>query len=190
MNGQWLCVLVEFYQVKRRTSNKKKSFHERISSRRCQRSRFILCFALCRFDYESWSSNGHVRCASSRNPHARFSGKLWRWSLRFASPWHLYQTVSVDAVVYFRIFNPIISVTNVENSRYSTQLLAATTLRNILYVRGSSSNRFELFFIFSYRGTKTLQEILSDRENISHSMQAHLDEGTDPWGVKVERVEM
>ena len=40
------------------------------------------------------------------------------------------------------------------------------------------------------RGTKTLQEILSDRENISHSMQAHLDEGTDPWGVKVERVEM
>ncbi|CAF1069894.1 unnamed protein product [Rotaria magnacalcarata] len=80
-------------------------------------------------------------------------------------------TVSVDAVVYFRIFNPIISVTNVENSRYSTQLLAATTLRNIL-------------------GTKTLQEILSDRENISHSMQAHLDEGTDPWGVKVERVEI
>jgi erythrocyte band 7 integral membrane protein len=40
------------------------------------------------------------------------------------------------------------------------------------------------------RGTKTLQEILSDRENISHSMQAQLDEGTDPWGVKVERVEM
>ncbi|CAF0774360.1 unnamed protein product, partial [Didymodactylos carnosus] len=80
-------------------------------------------------------------------------------------------TVSVDAVVYFRIFNPIISVTNVENARYSTQLLAATTLRNIL-------------------GTKTLQEILSDRENISHAMQSHLDEGTDPWGVKVERVEI
>ncbi|CAF0898258.1 unnamed protein product [Adineta steineri] len=80
-------------------------------------------------------------------------------------------TVSVDAVVYFRIFNPIISVTNVENARYSTQLLAATTLRNIL-------------------GTKSLQEILCDREQISHSMQAHLDEGTDPWGVKVERVEI
>ncbi len=42
----------------------------------------------------------------------------------------------------------------------------------------------------NFRGTKTLQEILSDRENISHSMQVHLDEGTDPWGVKVERVEM
>ncbi|CAF3155560.1 unnamed protein product [Rotaria sp. Silwood2] len=80
-------------------------------------------------------------------------------------------TVSVDAVVYFRIFNPIISVTNVANPRVSTQLLAATTLRNIL-------------------GTKTLQEILTDRENISHLMQTHLDEGTEPWGVKVERVEM
>ena len=41
-----------------------------------------------------------------------------------------------------------------------------------------------------FRGTKTLQEILGDRENISRSMQVHLDEGTDPWGVKVERVEM
>ncbi|CAF1459504.1 unnamed protein product, partial [Rotaria sordida] len=49
-------------------------------------------------------------------------------------------TVSVDAVVYFRISNPIISITNVANPRVSTQLLAATTLRNIL-------------------GTKTLQEI-------------------------------
>ncbi|CAF3535215.1 unnamed protein product [Rotaria socialis] len=80
-------------------------------------------------------------------------------------------TVSVDAVVYFRIYNPTISVINVENSPIATQLLAATTLRNIL-------------------GTKTLQEILSDRENISHTMQAHLDEGTEPWGVKVERVEI
>ncbi|CAF3739273.1 unnamed protein product [Rotaria magnacalcarata] len=80
-------------------------------------------------------------------------------------------TVSVDAVVYFRICNPTISVINVENSGNSTQLLAATTLRNIL-------------------GTKTLQEILSDRENISHLMQVHLDEGTEPWGVQVERVEV
>lgn len=41
-----------------------------------------------------------------------------------------------------------------------------------------------------YRGTKTLQEILSDRESIAHAMQAHLDSGTGPWGVKVERVEV
>lgn len=46
-----------------------------------------------------------------------------------------------------------------------------TTLRNIL-------------------GTKNLAEILSDRETISHSMQALLDAATHEWGVKVERVEM
>lgn len=62
-------------------------------------------------------------------------------------------------------------MTNVKNTQYATQLLAQTTLRNIL-------------------GTKSLQEILTDRENIAQSMQTHLDEGTDPWGVKVERVEM
>lgn len=53
----------------------------------------------------------------------------------------------------------------------STRLLAMTTLRNIL-------------------GTKNLAEILSDREAISHAMQTSLDVATDPWGVKVERVEM
>jgi len=80
-------------------------------------------------------------------------------------------TVSVDAVVYSRVFNPVISVTNVKNTQYATQLLAQTTLRNIL-------------------GTKTLQEILTDREIIAHSMQSHLDEGTNPWGVQVERIEI
>ena len=39
-------------------------------------------------------------------------------------------------------------------------------------------------------GTKNLAEILSDRESIALTMQAGLDEATDPWGVKVERVEM
>jgi len=57
----------------------------------------------------------------------------------------------------------------VKNTQYATQLLAQTTLRNIL-------------------GTKSLQEILTDREAIAHNMQIHLDEGTGPWGVKVERV--
>ncbi|CAF4431455.1 unnamed protein product [Rotaria sp. Silwood2] len=80
-------------------------------------------------------------------------------------------TVSVDAVVYSRVFNPVISVTNVKNTQYATQLLAQTTLRNIL-------------------GTKSLQEILSDREAIAQNMQVQLDEGTGPWGVKVERVEV
>uniref|UniRef100_A0A914HHG0 Band 7 domain-containing protein n=1 Tax=Globodera rostochiensis TaxID=31243 RepID=A0A914HHG0_GLORO len=80
-------------------------------------------------------------------------------------------TVAVDVVVYFRISNATISVTNVEDSSRSTKLLAQTTLRNIL-------------------GTKTLTEMLSDREQISLQMQSTLDEITNPWGVKVERVEM
>ena len=61
-------------------------------------------------------------------------------------------TVTVDAVVYFRIFDPVKSVNSVSNAQYSTRLLAATSLRNIL-------------------GTKTLQEILTDKETIAHRMQ-------------------
>jgi len=80
-------------------------------------------------------------------------------------------TVAVDAVVYFRISNATVAVSNVEDYARSTRLLAATTLRNVL-------------------GTKNLSEILSERETISHTMQENLDEATDPWGVKVERVEM
>uniref|UniRef100_A0AC35G680 Band 7 domain-containing protein n=1 Tax=Panagrolaimus sp. PS1159 TaxID=55785 RepID=A0AC35G680_9BILA len=80
-------------------------------------------------------------------------------------------TVAVDAVIYVRISNATISVTNVEDAIRSTRLLAQTTLRNIL-------------------GTKTLTEMLSDRDTVSHCMQATLDEATDPWGVKVERVEV
>ena len=80
-------------------------------------------------------------------------------------------TVAVDAVVYFRICNPIASVVNVEDAQRSTKLLAQTTLRNEL-------------------GTKNLSEVLADRENISLSIQHTLDVATDPWGVKVERVEI
>eukprot|EP00095_Tigriopus_kingsejongensis_P009978 maker-scaffold17_size721972-snap-gene-5.14 protein:Tk09978 transcript:maker-scaffold17_size721972-snap-gene-5.14-mRNA-1 annotation:"mec2-like protein" len=80
-------------------------------------------------------------------------------------------TVSVDAVVYYRVSNATVSVANVENAHHSTRLLAQTTLRNIL-------------------GTKSLHEILSDRESISASMQCALDEATEPWGIKVERVEI
>ncbi|KAM4627624.1 stomatin (EPB72)-like 3a [Polymixia lowei] len=80
-------------------------------------------------------------------------------------------TVSVDGVVYFRIHCPISAVANVSNAHSSTRLLAQTTLRNVL-------------------GTKNLAELLSDREGISHSMQESLDDATDPWGIKVERVEI
>merc|ERR1719400_2038677 len=80
-------------------------------------------------------------------------------------------TVSVDAVVYYRVSNATVSVANVENAHHSTRLLAQTTLRNIL-------------------GTKSLHEILSDRDSISGSMQSVLDEATSAWGIKVERVEI
>lgn len=80
-------------------------------------------------------------------------------------------TCAVDAVVYYKVSSPMISICNVENFSTSTRLLAQTTLRNVL-------------------GAKTLSEILADRDHISAQMQEILDEGTDPWGVKVERVEM
>merc|ERR1719412_3417989 len=80
-------------------------------------------------------------------------------------------TVSVDAVVYYRVSNATVSVANVENAHHSTRLLAQTSLRNIL-------------------GTKNLHEILSDRESISIAMQTILDEATAAWGIKVERVEI
>ena len=60
---------------------------------------------------------------------------------------------------------------NIEDYSHSTRLLAATTLRNVL-------------------GTRTLAAILAERDSISRVMQDALDEATDPWGVKAERVEM
>ena len=79
--------------------------------------------------------------------------------------------MAVDAVVYYKIYNATMAITNVENASRSTRLLAQTTLRNVL-------------------GTRSLSEILSERETISHSIKATLDDATDPWGVKVERVEV
>jgi len=80
-------------------------------------------------------------------------------------------TVAVDAVVYFKIYNPMSAVCNVSNASQSTRLLASTTLRNTL-------------------GTKTLQDILADREDIAKTILEHLDTATDPWGIRVERVEV
>jgi erythrocyte band 7 integral membrane protein len=64
-------------------------------------------------------------------------------------------TVCVDAVVYYRVSNATISVTNVEDAHRSTRLLAQTTLRNVL-------------------GTKNLSEILAEREAISNMMQVRI----------------
>ncbi|KAL4623309.1 erythrocyte band 7 integral membrane protein [Arapaima gigas] len=80
-------------------------------------------------------------------------------------------TISVDGVVYYRVQNATLAVANITNADAATRLLAQTTLRNVL-------------------GTKNLSEILSDREEIAHSMQSTLDDATDDWGIKVERVEI
>ena len=69
--------------------------------------------------------------------------------------------MSVDAVVFYRVSNATISVANVENAHHSTRLLAQTTLRNIL-------------------GTKTLHEILGERESISSSMQVSRESPPSP----------
>ena len=64
-------------------------------------------------------------------------------------------TISVDAVVYYQVQNSVMSVVNVENAGGATRLLAQTTLRNEL-------------------GTKSLSEVLTDREQISANMQVRL----------------
>ncbi len=69
------------------------------------------------------------------------------------------------------MFNPVISIANVENAQESTRLLAQTSLRNVL-------------------GTISLSEILSNRESVSSCMREILDEATDSWGIHVERVEI
>merc|ERR1712154_457574 len=80
-------------------------------------------------------------------------------------------TVFVNAILYYKVANAIHAVANVDDYSGSARLLAATTLRNVL-------------------GTLNLGDILSQREAIAKEMQATLDEGTEPWGVMVERVEV
>merc|ERR1719391_1398467 len=80
-------------------------------------------------------------------------------------------TVFVNAIMYYKVKNPIHAVANVDDYSGSARLLAATTLRNVL-------------------GTMNLGDILSQRESIAREMQNTLDEGTEPWGVMVERVEV
>jgi len=80
-------------------------------------------------------------------------------------------TARVDAVVYFRVEDPVKAIILAENYFDSTFRISQSTLRDVL-------------------GTKSLSEILSDREAISDHMSELLDNATDRWGVKVERVEM
>ncbi len=78
-------------------------------------------------------------------------------------------TVHVDAVVYYRITDPEKAVVEVQRYEVATSLLAQTTLRDIL-------------------GTQSLDDLLSKREQLNKSLQTIIDQGTDPWGIKVSAV--
>lgn len=80
-------------------------------------------------------------------------------------------SVQVNAVVYFRVVNPMLAILEVENFGYATSQLSQTTLRSIL-------------------GQAQLDELLSEREKINRQLQTIVDEATDPWGVKVSLVEI
>jgi regulator of protease activity HflC (stomatin/prohibitin superfamily) len=79
--------------------------------------------------------------------------------------------VTVDAVVYFRVVDPIAAVVKVENFWKATSLIAQTTLRSVL-------------------GQAELDELLSHREKINQTLQEIIDRQTDPWGIKVTSVEV
>jgi regulator of protease activity HflC (stomatin/prohibitin superfamily) len=78
-------------------------------------------------------------------------------------------SVKVNAVVYFRVVDPVKSVVEVENYLYATSQEAQTTLRSIL-------------------GQAHLDELLSERERLGQALQEVIDLHTDPWGVKVTQV--
>ncbi|MCS6885107.1 MAG: slipin family protein [Acidobacteriota bacterium] len=80
-------------------------------------------------------------------------------------------TVSVNAVVYFRVINPAKAITEVENYLYATSQLAQTTLRSVL-------------------GEYELDDLLAKREQLNERLQSILDQHTDPWGIKVSLVEV
>src|SRR6185369_3643957 len=79
--------------------------------------------------------------------------------------------VTVDAVVYFRVVDPVAAVVKVENFWKATSLIAQTTLRSVL-------------------GQAELDELLSHREKINLTLQEIIDRQTDPWGIKVTAVEV
>ncbi len=79
--------------------------------------------------------------------------------------------VTVDAVVYFRVIDPINAIIKVENFWKATSLISQTTLRSVL-------------------GTAELDDLLAHRDKINLRLQEIIDKQTDPWGIKVTAVEV
>ncbi len=80
-------------------------------------------------------------------------------------------SVRINAVIYFSVFDASKAILEVEDFRYAISQLAQTTMRNAV-------------------GTVTLDELLSSREKISSEICKIIDEATDPWGIKVQNVEL
>ena len=80
-------------------------------------------------------------------------------------------SVKVNAVIYFRVIDPVKAVVEVENYSYAMSQLAQTTLRSVC-------------------GQAELDDLLSEREKINNELQEILDTHTDPWGIKVATVEL
>jgi regulator of protease activity HflC (stomatin/prohibitin superfamily) len=80
-------------------------------------------------------------------------------------------TITVDSVVFSKVFDPKLYTYGIENAMYGLENLSATTLRNIL-------------------GEMDLDQTLSSRQEINAKMESILDEATDKWGIKVTRVEI
>ena len=80
-------------------------------------------------------------------------------------------TMQIDSIVYFKIFNPQLYTYGVENPIVAIENLTATTLRNII-------------------GDMTLDETLTSRDQINSKMLETIDAATDPWGIKINRVEL
>lgn len=80
-------------------------------------------------------------------------------------------SIKINAVLYYSIFDAAKALLNVENFNYAVAQLAQTTMRNIV-------------------GSVSLDELLTEREKLSTQICAIVDQATDPWGIKVENVEL
>jgi regulator of protease activity HflC (stomatin/prohibitin superfamily) len=80
-------------------------------------------------------------------------------------------TVAVDAVVYYRVVDPMRAVLNVANYHQAVSQVAQTSLRSVI-------------------GKSDLDELLSNREGVNQQLKTTIDEPTESWGVRVERVEI
>jgi regulator of protease activity HflC (stomatin/prohibitin superfamily) len=80
-------------------------------------------------------------------------------------------SLKVNAVIYFRVVDPEDAITQIEDFYFATSQLAQTTLRSVL-------------------GQYSLDDLLSNRDQINHTLQEIIDRATEPWGVKISNVEV